>query len=260
MSQESWPTFHDEALQAQAVASRTYALYIMSERDKRLFDLRAGEGDQVYRGVRRDAFGRRAAEAVDATRGVVLSARTPKGLRIFCAYYSAACGGHTQSVTDYMGGGDAPEPLAHGVACDFCRIAKGEAYRWKPRSIAKVELLGRLKDRDEAFADWTEIATVAVTGTTEFGRIGQVTLTGADDAKVVMGPETFRLAVGSRVMRSTDCTLTDLGDTLEFTNGKGFGHGVGMCQWGAEGQARAGRQASVILHHYYPGAQIVRAY
>jgi stage II sporulation protein D len=61
-------------------------------------------------------------------------------------------------------------------------------------------------------------------------------------------------------MRSTDCTLTDAGAELLLEDGRGFGHGLGMCQWGAEGQARAGRRAGKVLLHYYPGAQLVRAY
>jgi len=263
VAQEAWPTFHDEALRAQAIAARTYALYLMSERDLRPFDLRAGEGDQVYRGVRQDAFGIRAAEAVDATRGIVLSTLTDEGLRIFCAYYAAACGGRTQSVRDYQGGGAAvavPPPLAGGVACDDCRIAPGDAYRWGVQRIAKSDLLVRLRERDRTLADWPALAGVTVASRTEFGRIREVTVAASDGRQVTLGGENFRLAVGSRVMRSTDCNLVDMGDTIVLENGKGFGHGLGMCQWGAEGWARQGRRAGEILLRYYPGAQIVRAY
>jgi stage II sporulation protein D len=263
VAQEAWPTFHDEALKAQAVAARTYAMYIMSERDTRPFDLRAGEGDQVYRGVRRDAFGARTAAAADATRGVVLSTLTDEGLRIFCAYYAAACGGRSQGLVDYQGGGApdaAPLPLRGGVACDYCRIAKGDAYRWGPHRVPKAELLVRLQERDRSFADWEMLASVAVTDKTEFGRVRQLTLTSGDGRAALMGAEHFRLAVGSGIMRSTDCTLTDAGAELLLEDGRGFGHGLGMCQWGAEGQARAGRRAGKVLLHYYPGAQLVRAY
>jgi len=259
VAQESWPTFHDEALKAQAIAARTYAMYLMGEREQRPFDLRAGEGDQVYRGLRIDDFGRRVAEAVEATRGLVLATATPDGPRIFCTYYAAACGGRSQSITD-MQGTPSVGPLVGGVPCDYCEIAKGQAYRWGPVRVDKVELLGRIRQRDAAFADWAAIASVAVSRQTAFGRIAEVTLTAGDGRQRVVRGEWFRLAVGSRSMRSTDCTLLDEGATLLLENGKGFGHGVGMCQWGAEGQARAGRRGGEILLYYYPGANIVRAY
>ncbi len=256
---EVWPQFHDEALKCQAVAARTYALFIMSRRAERPHDLVATEGDQVYRGLRRDALGERVRKAVNATRGLVLAWESPDGQRIFCTYYSAACGGHTQSRA-HVSPGPVPDPLAGGVACDHCRIAEGNAYRWGPSEISKNDLLANLQRRLPATADWTGLAEVIVTQRSKFDRIANVEIRSPLGERVALAGERFRLAVGSRIMRSTACQLVDENDRVRFLEGRGFGHGVGLCQWGMEGQARIGRSASDILHFYYPGANIVRAY
>jgi stage II sporulation protein D len=257
---EVWPQFHDEAFKGQAVAARTYALYLMGEHHARYFDVRAGEGDQVYRGVRDDDIGRRVRAAVNATHGVVLAWDSPSGTRVICAYYSAACGGKSQSLAELRPGADVPPPLRGGVECDFCKIAKGEAYRWKPREITKSALFAQLKTRDQAMASWGSLSAVEIARRTDAGRIAEVLLRGDAGQQKSMAGERFRLAVGSRVMRSTACDIVDEGEVIRFENGRGFGHGVGLCQWGMEGQAREGRRAGEILLMYYPGARLVRAY
>lgn len=257
---EAWPGFHYESLKGQAIAARSYVLYIMSRRADRPFDLRAGEGDQVYRGMRLDSFARRTRRAVDDTRGVVLCWPTPVGDRAFCTYYSAACGGMSQSLADVQPGASVPDPLRGGVRCDYCRIAKGNAYRWGPAEIAKKDLLERMRTRRRECAAWKVIDSVIVSRMTMAGRVAEVTVIGDSEQRVVMVGEHFRLAVGSRVMRSTDCVVVDSGDRVRFTSGRGFGHGLGLCQWGMEGQARAGKAAGEILRYYYPGSKLVRAY
>jgi stage II sporulation protein D len=61
-------------------------------------------------------------------------------------------------------------------------------------------------------------------------------------------------------MRSSDCTIVNRPDDIQFTDGRGFGHGVGLCQWGMQGQALLGRKAGQILKFYYPGVHLTRAY
>ena len=257
---EAWPNFHDEALRAQAVVARTYLLYQMTARGLRDYDVRASEGDQVYRGARNDRFGRRVAEAVHFTRGIVAAWNVPeKGLRIFPTYYSAACGGSTQSATAIQTE-EVPLPLCGGVTCDECRIAPGEAYRWGPAEMSLDDLLERLKARESETADWKRIDRVEVLSRNDAGRIAEVRIDGSDGKQVTMSGERFRLTVGSRVMRSSHCNLATSGGKLHLTDGRGFGHGVGLCQWGMEARARAGTSAADIIRHYYPGVRLVRAY
>ncbi|NOX57651.1 MAG: SpoIID/LytB domain-containing protein [Planctomycetes bacterium] len=256
---EASSAFGDESLKGQAIAARTYAMYIMAQRADRSYDLRASEGAQVYGGIATGSFGRRASEAVEATRGLVLSHSTPDGPRVFCAYYSSACGGRSQSLSDVQQS-KTPEPLRGGVQCDFCSIAPKNIYRWGPNEITKSKLLSRLQNRRKAFEGWTSIGDIRVVKRTSFGRVQTVSVQSKKGEEILMRAEPFRLAVGSRTMRSTHCQILDSGASIRLTDGQGFGHGLGLCQWGMEGLARQGRQAGEILRFYYPGSRIVRAY
>ncbi|MFW6133897.1 MAG: cell division protein, partial [Planctomycetota bacterium] len=59
---------------------------------------------------------------------------------------------------------------------------------------------------------------------------------------------------------SVNCDIRTEGNDIVFADGRGFGHGVGLCQWGAQGKAEAGWSAERILEFYYPGARLIRAY
>ncbi len=256
---EIYPNFHPEAYRAQAIAARTYGLYEMATNGRADYDVTATEGSQVYEGMSDTAVYRQACLAVEQTRGVVCTWTSPAGERIFCTYFSSACGGETQSVADGKGLASIP-PLAGGVRCDYCRIAKGEVYRWPPRSIPLTEVLARVAARYPQAAGLGHLRDVRVVRRTAGGRVGLIALTGDTGATFQLPGENFRLAVGPRAIRSTDCHLRIEGDTLILQDGKGFGHGMGLCQWGMEGQARLGRTAAQILRYYYPESHLTRAY
>ena len=251
--------FGAESLKGQAIVARTYVLYIMAQRAGREFDVGSSEAAQVYGGIGTSSFARRACEAVEETRGVVLSESTPEGDRIFCTYYSSVCGGLSQSLSDVQPGKESG-PLKGGVKCDYCSIAGKGFYRWDTAEISKAKLLVKLKSRYSQVEKWEAITSVTATRITASGRIAEVTVTGAEDETFSLVGERFRLAVGSRLMRSTDCKLIDDKEIIRLEDGKGFGHGLGLCQWGMEGQARQGKKAGEILRYYYPGSKLVRAY
>jgi len=75
-----------------------------------------------------------------------------------------------------------------------------------------------------------------------------------------MSAEQFRLAIGANLIRSTDCRIRVEGAEVVFEEGRGFGHGLGLCQWGAQGQALQGKSAAEILRYYYPGSKLTRAF
>lgn len=251
--------FRQQTLRAQAITARGYVLYAMARSTAREYDVRASEGDQVYGGIAHGDIGNRSRKAVNATRGLVLAEQGSGGPRIFSPFYSSACGGSSQPVDAVMPG-RVPAPLRGGVVCDFCKIAPQGAYRWGPASITRGDLLARMKQRYRKTAAWKSIKSIEITGRGDRNRITEVVITGDTDEPLTLGGEQFRLAAGGRTMRSTDCEI-DVGEKeITFHDGKGFGHGVGMCQWGAEGQARQGKKAGEILSHYFPDSQLVRAY
>jgi stage II sporulation protein D len=89
---------------------------------------------------------------------------------------------------------------------------------------------------------------------------------GVNGKKVRLRAEKIRLAlifgrsVAGKKLYSMNCQIVDAGASIEFRNGRGFGHGVGMCQYGLQGKALAGWKAQQIVNFYYPGANIVRIY
>jgi stage II sporulation protein D len=256
---ELYPNFHVESYRAQAIAARTYALYEMSTAARAEYDVTNGEASQVYAGVLDTPAYRQAWDAAEYTRGLVCTWSSPSGARVFCTFFSSACGGRTQNAA-YCKVKESVPPLAGGVQCDFCQIAKGDAYRWPAKTVAKDDLFARIVARYPKASQLGKLANVTVLERDPGGRPVRIGLTGRSERTFELFAENFRLAVGSRVMRSTDCDIRVDGDNVHFENGKGFGHGLGLCQWGMEGQAREGCNAAEILHYYYPGVNLTRAY
>lgn len=256
---EVWPTFDVEAFRAQSIVARTFVLYQMTRRPDAAVDVSATQGSQVYRGVRDDPVGRKAIEAAEYTRGLVLTYDDKGTPRIFCTYYSAACGGSSQPAKMLGAEGDV-EPLRGGIRCDHCKIAPGDTYRWGPVSMTVDELLARLVERYPEMVELGRIALITPLDRTATGRPLSLRLTGSTGKSEDLIAERFRLAVGANAVKSTDCRIRIVGDDVIFDQGKGYGHGLGLCQWGMEGLARSGKQAAEILRYYYPGSQLTRAY
>ena len=259
VAHEVWPTFETQAYRAQAIVTRTYVLYTMTRRRSSSFDVEAGQGSQVYRGRRTDDVGRRATEAAQYTRGVVTIWRDGTDSQLFSAFYSAACGGLTQSGSVF-GDEHGVRPLSGGVTCNYCRDAPGKTYRWGPVQIEKREVRRRLAARYRGLQHLGSIARIDVVERTPAGRPIHLKITDTQGQSYELASESFRIAVGADKMRSTDCTIRIRGRYVELTNGHGFGHGIGLCQWGAQGLAKRGRQAAEILRFYYPGSTLARVY
>lgn len=259
---ELYADWHTESFRAGAVAARTYALWQMAKSAHRSYDVRATEASQVYGGIPVGPAARKARDAAAYTRGIVCTWTSPKGERIFCTYYSSACGGRTQNVS-YCMNEDSIPPLAGGVRCNYCRIAprKTNAYRWGPTSISKTKLSQRLARRFPSLRSIGAVERVDIARRGKAsGRPAAFRVVGSGGRSRLLNSEEFRLAVGSGTMRSSDCTIVNRPDEIQFTDGRGFGHGVGLCQWGMQGQALLGRKAGQILKFYYPGVHLTRAY
>lgn len=256
---EVWPTFDVEAYRAQAIVARTYVLYQMMRRQDAAFDVSATQGSQVYRGIRADGSARRASAAVRHTHGLVLMWMDHGQDRLFCTYYSAACGGRSQSAAIFGSEGDI-EPLAGGVPCDYCSIAPGPSYRWGPVHLSKDRIRSKLVGRHPELKSLGRIRRIEVSERTPSGRPVTLRILGSRGDPYEMLAERFRLIVAPNEVRSTDFQMRDAGGEVVFEHGRGFGHGLGLCQWGMQGQSLQGRRAGEILRYYYPGSRLTRAY
>jgi stage II sporulation protein D len=250
--------FKPAALYAQAVACRTYAWYQKRFHGlARDWDVLDNEGSQAYGGA--DAETDAAARAVVATSGIVCTWASPAGERIFPAYFSSTCGGVTRVAPQRKGEPKFPV-LGGDVLCDFC--ASSPAFRWGPVTISKRQITERLRERYPRIAALGPIAGVAITGRTPMGRPVRVEVSDGDNHRVDLDIEDFRLTVDptGRVLKSGHFTPVVQKDAVVFTQGRGYGHGWGMCQYGANALAKGGKSATEILHFYYPGCHLVRAY
>ncbi|MCH8193527.1 MAG: SpoIID/LytB domain-containing protein [Planctomycetes bacterium] len=250
-----------EALKAQAIASRTYCLYIKERFGRhRPWDVSRSQAHQVYRGVAAESAA--VWDAVRATQGQVLVTEGQDGAPIVLpAYYSSICGGHTEDSNQVFGEASV---VLRGVDCWSCEdVAKATQFNWPVVTYSKQEVSQRLLARYPALCELGAVQEIVTTRQSEydqFSRITQVRLVGQDGRSSVLRGEDMRLAIdpSGRRIKSTGCRLEDRGEHWAFVQGRGWGHAVGMCQCGAQGLARAGLSVQDILVHYYPGARIGR--
>ena len=233
----SWPL---EALKAQAVAARTYTLKTLENVKTKTFDLYSDVRSQMYKGT-----GKRydnVTKAVDQTRGEVLMYNK----KLFFTYYHGNCGGGTDDVKSWNFKVSSIKPLS-GTSCKFDSHSK--SYEWTmnvPRE--KVESYLR-----KAGLNGT-VKTIKPSSKTSTGRAIHLIVHTSKGAKTVPCGE-FRLATGIR-----SCKLTHIkvnGHQVRF-EGRGYGHGIGMCQDGANGMAKEKHSYKEILKHYYPGSTLTK--
>jgi stage II sporulation protein D len=260
-----------EALRAQAIVSRTFALRNLGRWQAQGFDLYATVADQVYGGAASETPEGRA--AVDGTRGQVL---TYGGAPIDAFFYST-CGGRTADGTEVFRGADRPYLRSVSDLADdgtaYCSISPrfrwheewtGEALRATlQRTLPSLPAGG---GSTAVAMDVSEVRDVRIAYRTPSGRVGQLAV-GLRRGDVLVDEPSVRQVLrpaSGEVLRSNSFTLTVSRAGGQVTrlaaDGTGAGHGVGMCQWGAVGRSRAGQDHERILGAYYPGAVLERLY
>ena len=235
------PDWEFEALKAQAVASRTYALYEKRMAGKRPYHILSTITSQVYNGINGEH--RNAVKAVKETNGLIL---TYQG-KIIPAFYHANCGGHTENASEIWG---LDAPYLKGVDCECQDILKDSL--WEKR-ISVSHLSDVLRRQGYRIDD---ISDIGIDGITPAGRVKNITVRSASGTTTVPA-EILRAALGSTVIPSVFFEL-ELSEREAVFSGRGSGHGVGLCQWGAKEMAGHGSDFTSILAHYYPGAVLMR--
>jgi len=266
-----------EALKAQAIAARTYCLYIKKHfGSKRRWDVRKTAANQVYLGVKAESA--RIWDVVEETSGQILVCNQPDGTEeIFPTYYSSSCGGHTENSKNVFG--DSFEPLV-GVPCPYCKyVAKPSIFFWPMAQFDKADVTARLLQRYPKLKELEKITNIISAKQSnyegfpsrnilqnlvglKFSRLTLVKLLGSSGKSDFLRAEDLRLTIdptGQR-LKSTICRIINMGDKWAFLSGRGYGHGVGMCQCGAQAMAKEGKTAEQILFYYYPGSKIVRVH
>ena len=231
--------WHLEALKVQAVATRTYALYQRVSNAAREFDVVAGTQDQVYRG--RQGVDERVQHAVESTRGIVI---TYHNAPILAAFSSTAAG----PTEDAMNVWSKDLPYLKGVECPFDE--NSPYYQW--RVELPVQSLEQSL-RKQGIPVGT-IATVTPFLYSRAGRVDKIRILHSDGEIMIRGQD-FRKALGYSLIPSTQFEIEALGRMVVFA-GRGSGHAVGLCQWGAKELADQGYPYDAILRYYFPGTEL----
>jgi stage II sporulation protein D len=204
--------------------------------------------------------------AVERTRGEIL---TLDGVPIE-AFYSSTCGGHSESAGAIFSGDRSYLPARPDLNPDgtaWCAISP--AYRWRQQwngAQIAATLRRTLAAERLPTARATDLREARVLDRTSSGRIRRLELVGGSGRTIVTGAAIRRVLEppSGGLLRSNDFTLriTRTGGRIDRVEaeGRGYGHGVGMCQWGAIGRARAGQPYDEILLSYYPGVELRKVY
>lgn len=236
LGNEMPPDFPDEALKAQAVAARTYALRRKLGSSEQPYHLGSSVLHQVYRGLDRE--NPRVRSAVDSTYGEILT----YDLEPIEAYFHASCGGHTESGWDAL---TRNLPYLQPVDCPCGRLP---ASRWE-FSVPASELSALFGQKD--------VSPLSVTSRSRTGRVKLLRFGSGDPIDAA----TFRQQLGYDKLKSLWFEVIDSGrDGSIKLSGRGYGHGAGLCQWGAKLLANSGSNYRQILQHYYPGTELQRMY
>ncbi|MEN6520220.1 MAG: SpoIID/LytB domain-containing protein [Armatimonadota bacterium] len=236
-------SFNIEALKAQAVAARTYAWANRGKHKKSNYDLCDSTHCQVYLGA--DGEKPSTSKAVTETEGLVIEREG----HLISAQYSSDCGGITQDGGKpyLVSVSDSPE----GGGADYC---EHDEHCWtKSWDILEFEKLIA-----KSYPAIRGLKSVAVAESGSGNRVEKVELT-ADSGKIDMSGIQLRAILGNTAIKSTIFTVKVEDGKVVF-NGRGFGHGIGLCQFGANGLAEAPNNYTFeqILKHYYRGVEIVR--
>lgn len=232
-----WPM---EVLKAQAIASRTFAVYKTIESIGKDYDLTNDVYSQVYGGRTSERY--MTTRAVKETAGKILTYRN----KVLPAYFHATCGGHTEDASLLW---NVNMPPLKGKPCNYC--AQSPHFKW----VAVLQLADIELKLNDSWYRVKDIQNIMISSRDASGRVNRVSIINSLGTEELPANK-FRLALDPNLFRSTNFEISIRGGAAIF-NGRGWGHGVGMCQWGAYYMSKKGFSAGQILQFYYPGAAIV---
>ncbi|MBO5244682.1 MAG: SpoIID/LytB domain-containing protein [Selenomonadales bacterium] len=233
-----WPI---EALKAQAIVARTYTLAKMAEGELTEHSADASTDIREFQAYRADAVNDAVKQAVQMTRGQVLEY---EGAPIL-AWFHASAGGKTATAAEGLGYTLTPTPYIQPVMSPD-EDAPEDVQRWEV-TFTQDEMTSALASLGH---NVEKVSSVMITAFGPSGRTVNLLINGSIN---LSGPQ-LRLALGSTELKSMMLEDISVSERSITFRGRGYGHGVGMSQWGAHHMANAGFAAENIVLHYYPGA------
>ncbi len=241
---EGNPEWTIETLKAQAVASRTFALTRMIDRQNKEYDVTSGVTSQVYAG--KQIENKRTTQAIDETRGEVLM----HGNKLFPAYFHSTCGGATEAADSVWN--VKKHPSLTRVECSYCR--RSPHYQWEA-TVTAAEIKDALAKQNTPVA---EVIDIRAEKKDKDGRAHEIIIKSSYIEKRVDAAD-FRVWVDPMRIKSNRFTKIFKNANGDFVfKGKGWGHGVGMCQYGMKYLGELGYNYKDILEYYYPSSNVVK--
>lgn len=237
-----WP---QEALKAQAILARTFVIKFLSEKQSKYEGADISTDIEEAQAYNADEINENVKRAVEETRGLIVAYQ---GEPIY-AWFHAHSGGRTAQAGEGLSYKD-EAPYTQSVKSTEDEAADGEARAWTA-SFDPDEVLEAAKECGVKAGD--RIESIAAGEKGESGRSKYVEING----KNVPANE-LRIALGSTKVKSTLLTSVSFMNGKVVFSGKGYGHGVGMSQWGAYAMAKEGKTANEIIHYYYRDVNIVQ--
>lgn len=238
----TWPV---EALKAQAVASRSYTLYMINQNRDKDYQLESSIYDQVFslNGVESVKLKKKLSKVISETSGMLLL-NSKKNL--LPGYYHADCGGETEEPENVWDG-----RRTNGTVKDLnCPLSPNSLWNHKVSDAKLSRTLKRflnIDDQSKIFSD------LSVLERTKSKRVLNLSVSFDDGDKHRISGQNLRKIFGFTKIKSTNFSIARKNKSLHFF-GKGSGHGVGLCQWGTRHLAKKGLGFKEILKHYYPNS------
>ncbi|NTW15929.1 MAG: SpoIID/LytB domain-containing protein [Syntrophaceae bacterium] len=236
---EMSPQWHPEALKAQAIAARTYVLYQKGKNKNRDYDVIASTTSQVYGGAGAEI--KESNQAVDETRGMVILYNGQLAL----TYFHSNSGGMTEDAKRVW---NADIPYLRTVKDEYSIKAPNSSWTL---SLSTDTIRYALNNKGSEIGSIERLVPVDVSPS---GRIQKIKIFHGGGESVVKGTD-FRITIDPVLIKSTLFTIINDEEKIHL-EGRGYGHGVGMSQWGAYMMAREGYSYNDILKHYYRGVEI----
>ena len=233
------PSWHIEALKAQAVAARTYAAFHISNSKSGLYDLETDTNSQMYNGIKSE--NPNSSKAVRETRDMVLVYNNQP----IKAFFHSHSGGITESPEKVWG---QKVGYLKSVKSEYCNMSKPLEWEIKLDSGILSSKLNKFSVGD--------IQNIKVLDTTPSGRVASLTIQGENGNAIVTGQE-FRTLIGGTRIKSLLFEIIENENFFHF-KGRGFGHGVGMSQYGSWGMAMNNYSYEDILKYYYRDVDLVK--
>lgn len=241
---DSWPI---EALKTQAVVSRTYAFNRLIKNKNEIFDIEDTESHQKFVYVENNA---RVNEAIDETQGIVVLFQGDP----IEAFFHSSSGGITENCSDIF---QQDLPYLQSIPDPYSMMNDQGSWTFAlSEQEIKGSLIGELGNRIDSLT----LKDVEISGKTESGRVKEFVLTFEGNKKIKIKGNTFRIALDSTRFKSLliqEIQSELVNNEYVYTFfGKGYGHGVGLSQWGARMMAEQGFSFKQIIAFYYRGTQL----